>query len=505
MRKKNAALGSLLGILYQILSVALSFVSRTIFLKVLNEEYLGINTVLADIFGVLVALDFGLSSSLFLKIYKPLSEGNENKIGSVYSLIRLVYRIRGIVVLIVGSILFFFLPKLVTNTTLPIRYIEKCYCIYMVFNVISYWVIFYNFFLEAAQKRYVLSVVQAVVTIVTTIINIVTLLIFKSFIIYMITSLALSGCVGIISKYIGYHYYPFLRKKHKINKEELKDLKEMLGMGFHSMSGVVVNSTDSLLITSLVGLGMNGLYSNYKMLIDKISGLVAQVTGSIKDPLRDLMASESNDYVKNMTDKVNFFCFWVSGFCATCIVNLVNPFIEIIWGKYYLLEMSTVVLAVTIMYLPILNYTTNDIYYYTRCYVRDKKTPLIEVTINLVASIIFGRIMGLNGILVGTVLCYVFQAIRRGYRVYKLYFNESVWEYIADWLKYNVMIAVSVALTFFITENISLSSKVGLFIIKMIICLILPNILYLFTYHKSESYQYFRAMITSAVVRVKRK
>lgn len=292
MRKRNAALSLLFGTGYQILAVLLSFFSRSVFLMVLDEEYLGINSFLADIFGVLVALDFGLGSSTFLKIYKPLAEKDEQKIKSVYALVRMIYRIRGIVVFMAGSILFYFLPVLVTNTNLPMEFLQRCYLIYMVFNAASYWFIFYNFFLEAAQLRYLLSIVQGAVTVITTGINIASLLLIRSYTAYMLASLSLQLCTGIIGKYIGYHYFPYLKGKLHIEKEDMKDFKELIGMGFHCMSGAVIVSTDSLLITSMAGLGVNGLYSNYKMIVDKVNGLIAQVTGSVKDPLRDLIAAQ---------------------------------------------------------------------------------------------------------------------------------------------------------------------------------------------------------------------
>lgn len=505
MRKRNALLGTLFGIINQVITVILAFAVRTVLLRILNEEYVGINALLSDIFGVLIALDFGVSSSVFIKIYKPIAENDEDKTKSVFALVRRVYRIRALAVFIVGSIIYFFLPLIVSNTTIELGYIKKCYIIYLILNSLNYWFIFYNFFLETIQKRFVLSIIQSIAVVVQSVLSIAVLIVFDSYIMYLAVTLITQNAVAIASRAFGLKYYPFLKGRLDIDKEDLKDFGNLIGMGFHSMSSVVVRFTDSILISSLVGIGVNGLYSNYRMITDKVNSLIGQMTSSVKDPMRNLMAEQNKERIQEMITRIDFLYFWVSGICAVCLAVLVNPFVRLVWGERYLLSMSTVYLSVMTLYLPILNFTVNDAYYYTQCYIKDKRTPICEIAVNLIISVVLGKIIGLNGILIGTVACFVFQTVRRSYRLYKKYLNKPNYQYLGMWLLYNALIWLSVILTYFLGDLIRVKNGWVELLLKLLLAIVVPNIIYYVAFRKTEKYKYFADIISGIVILIKRK
>ena len=83
MRKRNVLLGTVFGIIYQIISIILAFAVRTAFLRNLSVDHLGVNALFSDIFGILIALDCGISSSVFIRIYKPLADGDQEHVQSI--------------------------------------------------------------------------------------------------------------------------------------------------------------------------------------------------------------------------------------------------------------------------------------------------------------------------------------------------------------------------------------------------------------------------------------
>lgn len=503
MRKRNVLLGTVFGIIYQIISIILAFAVRTAFLRNLSVDHLGVNALFSDIFGILIALDCGISSSVFIRIYKPLADGDQEHVQSIFALIRLVYRIRALAVFIVGAILYFFLPRLADSGTISLGYIQKSYLVYLTLVTANYTVIFYTFFLETIQKRYILVVIQGSVQIIQSVISIFCLFRFRDFIVYLMINASAEIIKALISRKVGLDYMPYLKGKLKIRKEDKKDLRNLVGMAFHSMSNVVIRYTDSLLIAGLVGLAVNGLYSNYKMIIEKISSLINQLTASVKDPMRDLMAEGDKVKVKDILEKVNFLYFWISGSCSICLVALLNPFIQLIWGRRYILSYLPIVFTVINLYLSVFNYAVNDAYYYSECYMKDKKTPIIEVFINLIISAILGRSIGLTGILIGTTACYLFQAVRRGYRFYHRYLGESVKGYMYRYMEYNLVILLAGIVTVSVVNRITMSNLWLGFAIKCIASAVISNVIFFLIYFKSERFKYFFDVAKTMAVKMR--
>ena len=72
--------------------------------------------------------------------------------------------------------------------------------------------------------------------------------------------------------------YPYLRaqKKTKISKESQKKiLFNIKGLILSKLGGVAVNSTDSILISAIVGSSILGFYSNYQMITKGLLGFTS--------------------------------------------------------------------------------------------------------------------------------------------------------------------------------------------------------------------------------------
>ena len=76
-RSSNFAINMKVGIIIQILNPIIAFLSRTIFIIVLGEQYLGINGLYSNILSVLSLADLGLYTAMIYSLYKPISEGKE--------------------------------------------------------------------------------------------------------------------------------------------------------------------------------------------------------------------------------------------------------------------------------------------------------------------------------------------------------------------------------------------------------------------------------------------
>ena len=78
-RTHNAIRNTKYAILSKMLTLVLSFVSRTIFIYVLGNVYLGVNGLYTDILNALSFAELGFGSALDYLMYAPIANGDEER------------------------------------------------------------------------------------------------------------------------------------------------------------------------------------------------------------------------------------------------------------------------------------------------------------------------------------------------------------------------------------------------------------------------------------------
>ena len=90
-RTKSSLLNISTGLIGQALTLLVSFGVRTVFIYVLGATYLGISGLFGNILSLLSFTELGFGQAIIFALYKPIAEGNENKIGALMALFRKVY------------------------------------------------------------------------------------------------------------------------------------------------------------------------------------------------------------------------------------------------------------------------------------------------------------------------------------------------------------------------------------------------------------------------------
>lgn len=129
-RKKNVIKNMFVGTLFQLISLLMGFVNRTFFIKLLNEEYLGVNSLFTNILTILSFAELGIGNAIVFNLYKPLAQNDEEQVTLLMKFYRDTYSLIGIVILIAGLILVPFLPYLIES--MP-NIKENIYLIYILF------------------------------------------------------------------------------------------------------------------------------------------------------------------------------------------------------------------------------------------------------------------------------------------------------------------------------------------------------------------------------------
>ena len=169
-RVKNSTYNIVFGMLNKFVIMILTFVSRAIFLQVLSEDYLGINSLFSSILNMLSLADLGLGTAMAYSFYKPLAEKDEKKIASLTAFYKKVYNYIAAAVAIVGICIIPFLD-LIVKTDQNIPHLRIYYFVFLMNTVVSYLFVYKSTIISADQKGYIISQYSIWVNVAKTVIN----------------------------------------------------------------------------------------------------------------------------------------------------------------------------------------------------------------------------------------------------------------------------------------------------------------------------------------------
>ena len=102
MRTKKVFLNSITSIVGQVIHLVVSLVAQAIFVKVLGDTYLGINSLFTQIISMLSLMELGVGSAIVFSLYKPLTDKDYDQVAAIMKLYRKIYTYIGIGIAIIG-------------------------------------------------------------------------------------------------------------------------------------------------------------------------------------------------------------------------------------------------------------------------------------------------------------------------------------------------------------------------------------------------------------------
>ena len=142
-------------------SILVQFISRTVFIRLLGEEYNGINGLFTNILSVLNLAELGFAYSIAYALYAPLQSGSKQTVCAIMNFLRKIYYIIALTVGVAGVICIPFLQYLIKEdlSTLPfaLNQIRIYFAIYLGNTVFSYIWSYKRTLITADQKNYLVS------------------------------------------------------------------------------------------------------------------------------------------------------------------------------------------------------------------------------------------------------------------------------------------------------------------------------------------------------------
>ena len=478
-----------------IVSLIIQFISRTVFIYYLGENYLGINGLFSNVLGVLSFAELGIGTAMNFSLYKPVAENNREKIKSYMLYYKWAYRAIAAIVAVLGIILVPFLSYLVKDPG-NIGNITIYYLIFLFNTVTSYFVSYKYSLVNAEQKNYIYTNINLLISLTSTIIQIISLILWKSYLAYLLVA-AVFGLIQkiFISKYLD-NLHPYLKETNvdRLSKEEEQTLiTKVKALIIHKIGDISVHQTDNIIVSAFVSVKMVGLLSNYNLIINTINSCINVLFNSVTGSLGNLIATESKQKQYEVFCTYRFIGFWFYGFSSIALMVLLSPFITLWIGDTMVVDDLVIGLIVLNYYMIGHRICLNNFKSASGTFEPDKYIALIQAIVNLVASIIFVKLIGLPGVYWGTIIQGTISSIAKPILVYKGLFGVSSKEYFLDSIKYGA--AVFIAFIFCWTCRVYLLNTVSVmkFIIMLGIVIIVPNIMFAVFFRKRKEFSYVKS------------
>ena len=493
-RTENSIINSAMSIVTQVLTVVLNFAVKTVFIKMLNDEYLGVNGLFTNIITMLSLADLGIGIAIPYSLYKPLAKKDEHKINVLMNFYKKVYTIIGIAVLLIGLSLTPFLGLIIKDIPKNVPHLSLIYILFVIHSASSYFFVYKKFLIDSDQKGYITSRIIFTFSTLLSIIQIILLITTKNYILFLLSSIILVIIQNIYISSKANKLYPFIKNKtdEKLEKEDMEGIKKNVSSLFiYKVGTVIMNGTDNIIISKFIGLIIVGFYSNYVLIINSITTVLNQIFNAITSSIGNLVVTTNKKRSKEVYDNLNFANFWLYALFGVCIIVLINPFINIWIGKKYVMGFSIVFLLVLNFYVLGMQSVTNSFRNAYGLFWIAKYRPIIMVIINIVISVVLVQFIGIEGVLIGTLISrLVTTAWLDPYIVHKYGFEISPKSYYIDYLKYLVIfIAISTILNYFV--SMIAINNIFILILIAILVVISVNVILVLLFFKTSEFNYF--------------
>lgn len=504
-RLKNSVINLAAGMGSQGINILLKFISRTVLIAYLGKIYLGINGLFSDILTMLSLTELGLDTAMQVKLYKPLAEGNIERVQLLMKFYKIAYRIVGLTIVGLGFLLIPFLPKLINDydilESLGINLV-LIFLLHLANSAFSY--LFFasrSAIIKADQKEYITSITNMFASVISSTAQIISLVLFQNFIVYVaigITAAILQNCITAV---IATKKYPavFKRTKNNISRQEFKDILKDLGALFTAkVNSVVLKATDNLVLSTFIGLGEVGLYSNYLLFYTTIQSLLSKIYNASKASAGNLFATESIEKQYNFFKSMNFLCIILYGTACVGIVTVANEFILCWIGEDYLIPQPfPIIVGIEILFVGIKQNLT-QIRNLTSLFRQMWYRPIIGVIVNLTVSIVLVQHIGIYGVIIGTIVADISSNFMIDPRIiYKYVFQScgKASDYYVRNLTYFVTLAGICGVDMLVCKYIL--SGYGWFsvILHIFICAVSVPSVFMLLYRNSDEGKYFMHLL----------
>lgn len=431
----NLIITSLIGIL--------GFILNKYFAEYLGLETLGLMKLFTQMIAYLSLAELGIGSAASFALYKPLLQKDLDKINLITSTLDFFYNKIASIILGVGIVLSVIIPYFIKFDSYN-KIIYLYWILYVINTSLGYCFAKYTILFTANQEYGYVRKIQGICKIIIQIIQIICIIKFNSFFIFIVLMI-------LENLFIFYFFYIHYKKEYfyieKVKKKEKNIIKDMKSLFWHKIGALVVHNTDYIILSKYISLSVVGIYSSYLMIYQILMTVINVITPVITPKIGIFITQNSKNEIYQFWKMLQTVYFYISTVLIICTYHLIEPFIVLWLGKEFLLPKITIILILINLFINLTKIIT-DTFKFASGFFEDTYAPALESIINLIFSLILVKKIGLNGVIIGTLISNVLiLVLLKPILVFRNCFNKNIFEFIKDNLKLLILTGLSIVIT----------------------------------------------------------
>lgn len=464
------------SLLFYALSVIIAFFSRKVFLESLGADFIGLGGTISDILGFLSLAELGVAAATSYHLYKPLQEGNKERINELISVIGFLYRRIGLFVIGAGVVISLFIPIIFGHTIFKSGIVYfGFYCI-LFSSACTYLINYKQIILSADQKNYVVTGYLQTANIANTLIQMAVAYYLHNYYLWFGINLVFTiiACI-ILNKKIR-KTYPWLDATVKKGEEAYSQNKELMSFTkkvfVHKLKDFLLNRSDQIMVFAFVSLKMVAYYGNYTIIVNRLSSLFSSVLDSFSAGVGNLVAEGDKKNQLKVFWEITALRFFVGGVLVFSIYSFTEPFITVWLGEKYVLNHWVLVLLMINTFI-IQSRGAVDMFNSAYGNYGDVWAAWAEGGINLGVTLATAPFIGVSGILLGKIISLLLiVVIWKPIYLFRDGFQLRIGDYWKYIVRYYGAFALSMVIGFFMVNSVPINeySGFGPLVLKAIIC-----------------------------------
>lgn len=490
-RTKNTKRNMVFGLGNKIICMLFPFLIRTLVIHYIGKEYLGLDSLFSSILQVLNLAELGFSSAVVYSMYKPIADEDYPLLCAILKYYKKIYLIIGLVIMIGGLCVLPFLHLFIHNGYPANVNLQLAYLIYLLNTVVSYILFAYRGALLNAYQRFdIVSNISTASKIFCYVVQIFVLVYTHNYYFYLIVLLTSTIINNILTQVSTQRLFPNIFCDGSLSDDIRIDIKiKIKGLMISKLCDTSRNAFDSIFVSSFIGLVQTAIYNNYFMIMNAVIMLLSIINHSIIGGVGNSLVTETKEKNYRNMIKMNFAYMWISGWCTICLLCLYQPFTALVFGEDMLFPMYIVGSFCVYFYVLKMGDIRSVYFEAAGLWWENRFKSLVEAITNLALNYFLGKYYGVFGIVIATLISLFFINFVWGSNlIFKYYFNNTTSrEYYLLHFFYGAVTIINCLCTYKVCALIRVGG-LGDFLLRGIVCLIIPNLVYYLFYVKTKTY-----------------
>lgn len=432
MRTKKAFYNTASGIFYQFVAIVCAFILPRLILSRFGSSYNGVVSSINQFLSWVSVLSAGIGGVTRAALYKPLVEKDTGKISSIMKATDLF--MKKVALIFVGLLIAFAIgyPFMVSDE----------FQFFFVFSMVLvlgintfaqyYFGITYQTLLEADQRQYVYTIVRIITTFAGTIAAaLLVILGFEIRFVYLVSSVIYACNPIFLSLYV--------KKFYKLDRCAVPDnttVKQRWDAFAQELAIMINGNTDIIVLTVFCNVKIVSVYTIYNMIINGVKKLLQTFTTGVGAAFGNMLAQgKDNDYLNCRLKMFEFVVYNVTTILFSITAMTIVPFVSVYVrgvtdinyirpGFGYLITIAAMFNCYRIPYQTIV--------YAAGKFKETRNGSIVEAVLNIVLSIILVSTIGLNGVVIGTLVAAMFRTCQYSIYLSKNIIHRSSWIFIIN-------------------------------------------------------------------------